>query len=152
MTQAPKYFDDLPVGFTFETGSQTLTEKAIIAFAAQYDAQPFHIDAAAAAASPFGGIIASGFHTMLAAFQLTLAAGVWNAASMGSPGMRDIAWKIPVRPGDSLLVRAEVVAARPSASRPDRGRTEIRYDVFNQTGALVMTYTATHILRRRAEG
>lgn len=143
------FFDDLPVGYRFETKSQTLTESEIISFAQTYDAQPFHIDPQAAAQSPYGGIIASGFHTMLTAFQLSLAANVWNEASMGSPGMRDIAWKIPVRPGDTLHVRAEVISATPSKSRPDRGRCDIRYDVINQDGQLAMTYTATHILRRR---
>ncbi|MCO0637733.1 MaoC family dehydratase [Lutimaribacter sp. EGI FJ00014] len=143
------YFDDLPVGYVFETGQATLTEDEIITFARQYDAQPFHIDAPAAAQSIYGGIIASGFHTMLVAFNLVLAADVWNEASMGSPGMRDIQWRHPVRPGDTLRVRAEVVAATPSKSRADRGRTEIRYDVLNQSGDVVMTYAATHILKRK---
>jgi acyl dehydratase len=142
------YFDDLPVGYIFETESRTLTEDEIIAFARQYDAQPFHIDRDAAAQSIYGGIIASGFHTMLVAFNLSLQADIWNEASMGSPGMRDVQWRHPVRPGDDLRVRAEVVASTPSASRPDRGRTEIRYDVLNQSGEVVMTYTATHILKR----
>jgi acyl dehydratase len=143
------YFDDLTVGFVFETGEQTLTEDEIIAFARQYDAQPFHIDAEAAVQSIYGGIIASGFHTMMVAFNLSLGAGVWSEASMGSPGMRDVQWRHPVRPGDTLRVRAEVVTSAPSTSRPDRGRTEIRSDVLNQSGKVVMTYTATHILKRR---
>ncbi|MFD1509483.1 MaoC family dehydratase [Lacimonas salitolerans] len=145
------YFDDLTVGYTFDTGTRTLSEEAIIAFAREYDAQPFHIDAGAAAQSIYGGIIASGFHTLLTAFQLTLEAGVWNEASMGSPGMRDVQWLAPVRPGDTLRVHARVVASAPSSSRPDRGRTEIAYDVINQSDTVVMRYTATHILKRAPE-
>lgn len=145
------YFDDLTVGTRFNTATRTLSEEAIVTFAREYDAQPFHIDAGAAAQSIYGGIIASGFHTLLTAFQLTLEAGVWNEASMGSPGMREIQWLAPVRPGDTLRVQAEVVASTPSASRPDRGRTEIAYTVLNQSDTVVMRYTAIHILKRRQD-
>lgn len=146
------YFDDLPVGYRFETGVKTLSEEEIVGFANQYDPQPFHTDQEAAAQSIYGGIIASGFQTMLISFGQVLAADIWNEASMGSPGMRDLIWKRPVYPGDRLLTRAEVVASTPSSSRPDRGRTEIRYDVFNQDDDLVMSYTATHILKRAQHG
>lgn len=144
------YFDDMPVGFAYETGSRRLTEAEIVGFARDYDPQPFHIDAEAAATSIYGGIIASGFQTLLTAFRLTLEAGIWNEASMGSPGMRDIQWLKPVRPGDTLRVRAEVIGATPSKSRPDRGRTEVLAEVLNQEGEVVMRYTATHILKRKA--
>jgi acyl dehydratase len=144
------FFDDLPVGYRFETGAQTLPLEAITDFARQWDPQPFHIDADAAAASPYGGIIASGFHTLLTSFTQTLGADVWNEASIGSPGMTDIQWLRPVRPGDTLRTLAEVVAAVPSTSRPDRGRTTIAYEVLNQSDEVVMRYTAIHILRRRA--
>ncbi len=145
---AERYFEDLPVGFRFETAARGLSLEDILAFARQWDPQPFHTDAEAAAASPYGGIIASGFHTMLVAFGLTLQAGVWSEASMGSPGMEDVRWLQPVRPGDVLHVRAEVVSSRPSTSRPDRGFAVIRYDVLRQDGVKVMSYIATHILRR----
>lgn len=144
------HFDDLHVGYVFETPARSLGEDEIVAFASEYDNQPFHTDPEAAAQSIYGGIIASGFQTLLTAFQLTLEADIWNEASMGSPGMRELQWRHPVRPGDALRVRAEVVASTPSASRPDRGRTEIRYDVLNQSGEVVMSYTATHILKRKA--
>lgn len=144
------FFDDLPVGYRFETGTQTLPRESITDFARQWDPQPFHIDADAAAASPYGGIIASGFHTLLTSFTQTLRADVWNEASMGSPGMTDIQWLRPVRPGDTLRTLAEVVASVPSTSRPDRGRTSIAYEVLNQSDEVVMRYTAIHILRRRA--
>ncbi len=144
------FFDDLPVGFRFQTGSRTLPLEAITEFARLWDPQPFHLDADAAAASPYGGIIASGFQTMLTSFTQTLEAGIWNEASMGSPGMTDVQWLRPVRPDDTLSTRAEVVASVPSASRPDRGRTTIAYEVVNQDGEAVMRYTAIHILRRKA--
>ena len=143
------FFDDLAVGFTFETPAHLFTQDDIIAYAQVYDPQPFHIDPEAAARSIYGGIIASGFHTMLVAFNLWLKAGIWNEASMGSPGMREVQWRRPVRPGDRLRIRAEVVGSSPSRSRADRGRIEVRTDVLNQADELVMSYTATHILKRK---
>ncbi|HUF57363.1 MAG TPA: MaoC family dehydratase [Thermohalobaculum sp.] len=143
------FLDDLEPGLAFETASRTLSEEDIVAFARLYDPQPFHVDPAAAAASPYGGIIASGFHTMLTAFALTLEANVWNEASLGSPGMDDIRWLAPVRPGDTLSVRGEVLSVAPSRSRPDRGRAEIAYSVRNAQGVEVMRYRCIHILARR---
>jgi len=143
------FFDDLPVGFTHETGSVTLGEDEIIAFARKYDPQPFHIDPEAAAASIYGGIIASGFQTLIVAFDLILNSGVWTEASMGSPGLDEVRWKLPVRPGDSLRVRMTVTASAPSASRPDRGRTTIFYEILNQKDELVSSYYATQLLKRQ---
>ncbi|MFQ5566021.1 MAG: MaoC family dehydratase [Paracoccaceae bacterium] len=143
------YFDDLPKGYSFETGTRTLSEDEIIAFARQWDPQSFHTDPEAARASPFGGLIASGFHTLLTAFNLTLGADVWNEASMGSPGMDSLRWMRPVRPGDTLRVRVEVTSSTPSRSRNDRGRTGFRHTVLNQNDDVVMTYQCTNILARR---
>lgn len=144
------YFDDLPVGFTFETGSRKIPLDEMVAFARQYDPQPFHIDEEAAKDTPYGGLIGSGFQTLIVGFLLTLEADIWNEASLGSPGIEELRWLKPVRPGDTLEVKAEVIGSTPSRSRPDRGRTEIRYDTYNQDGDKVMTYRTTHILRRRA--
>lgn len=143
------FFDDLPVGYAFETGSRGLTEAEILDFARQWDRQPFHTDPEAAKESDYGGLIASGFQTMMIAFDLVLEQGVWNEASMGSPGLENVRWIRPVRPGDSLTVKAEVVNSTPSQSRDDRGRTGIMYRVLNQHGAVVMTYQIIHILKRR---
>ena len=142
------YFDDLPVGYSFETTSKTLTREAIIGFAETWDPQAFHLDEEAARASIYGGLIASGFQTMMTAFVLTVEAGVWTNASMGSPGMDEIRWRLPVRPGDTLWARGTVLSSTPSTSRPDRGRTVIGYEVHNQKDEIVMSYSATHILRR----
>ena len=141
-------FDDFPPGYRFTTSAFSLTEAQIIAFAQENDPQPFHTDPVAAVESPYGGIIASGFQTMIEVFKKTLAEGGWAGASMGSPGMDEIRWYLPVRPGDSCHVEAEVESARASSSKPDRGFTVIRYDVINQDGAKVMSYKATHMLRR----
>ena len=142
------FFDDLPVGFVFETESKELPLGAIVAFARQWDPQSFHTDEEAAEKGPYGGIIASGFHTILTAFVLTIEANIWRDASMGSPGMDKVRWLLPVRPGDKLRARSTVVESRPSSSRPDRGRTVIRTEILNQKDELVSEYTATHILRR----
>ncbi len=146
------YFDDLPVGYRFETASRTLTEDEILAFAREWDPQYFHIDPEAAKQSPYGGLIASGFHTLLTAFKLVYGAGVWNEASMGSPGMEHLRWVRPVRPGDTLRVRVEVTSSTPSASRTDRGRTGFHHVMVNQDDETVMTYDCVVILQRRPAG
>lgn len=143
------FFDDLHVGFSFETDARALPEGEIIAFARQWDPQSFHLDPEAAKASPYGGLIASGFHTLLTAFTLELAAEVWTEASMGSPGMDAIRWLKPVRPGDRLRVRFEVTESRPSRSKPDRGMTRFAHTVLNQHDEAVMTYETMVILARK---
>ena len=142
------FFDDLPVGFTFETASRQIPLEEMVEFARKYDPQPFHIDEDAAKQTPYGGLIASGFQTMVVGFLLSLDANIWNDASLGSPGVDGLRWLKPVRPGDTLMVKAEVIGSEPSKSRPDRGRTQVRYDTYNQDGDRVMTYTTIHILRR----
>ncbi len=143
------FFDDLPKGYVFETGSRTLSEDDIIGFARQWDPQYFHTDPEAAKESPYGGLIASGFQTMLTAYALTLEANVWNEASMGSPGIDSLRWVRPVRPGDTLRVSVEVTSSAPSQSRGDRGRTGFQQTVRNQNGEIVMTYHCVSILARR---
>lgn len=143
------YFDDFPVGFTHETEAKLITLEAILDFANSWDPQPFHIDAEAAKETIYGGIIASGWHTLVTAFRLWYDSGLWAEASMGSPGMEDIRWIKPVRPGDSLRVRAEVIASKASETRPDRGRMTVRSQVFNQNDELVAEYSGIHLMRRR---
>jgi acyl dehydratase len=143
------YFDDLPVGYKFDTGAHQLSADAIKAFAQEWDPQPFHLDEEAAKTSPYGALIASGFHTLLAAFRLTVEAETWAESSMGGPGIKELLWLKPVYVDDTIRVSAEVMSARASQSKPDRGIVDIRNDVFNQSGELVAQYQATHILRRR---
>jgi acyl dehydratase len=143
------FFEDLPVGTTLETGTRTLSREEILAFAGDWDPQPFHLDDEAARASPYGGIIASGFHTILVAFNLVLAARDWSQSSIGSPGMDEIRWKAPVYPGDTLRVQAVVVRQTASRSKPDRGFVDLAAEVLNQKDEVVATYQGTHMLRRR---
>ncbi|MEL6768607.1 MAG: MaoC family dehydratase [Pseudomonadota bacterium] len=145
-----KGFEDFAPGQVFETAGETLSEAEIIAFAEKYDWQYFHTDPEAAKASPYGGLIASGFQTLLTAFGLTLAERQWRENSMGSPGMDNLRWRAPVRPGDTLKVSVEVLAARPSRSRPDRGTVTFGHTVTNQDGITVMTFDTMVIIRRRS--
>lgn len=143
------FFDDLPVGFTFETGKRAMPLDEILEFANKWDPQPFHTDAELAKESIYGGLIASGFQTIMAAFLLTLEADIFTESSMGSPGMDNIRWYLPVRPGDVIRVKATVLASVASKTRPDRGRTTVRYEVFNQNDERVAEYTAVQLLRRK---
>ena len=141
------YFEDFTPGRRFKTRGMTLTEAQIMDFAWQWDPQPFHVDAEAAAASPFGGIIGSGFQTLLVAFRLWFQENIMNEASMGSPGLDEVRWLKPVRPGDTLHVEAEVMESRASDSKPDRGYSKIKYAVVNQQGETVMTFTTMVLMK-----
>jgi acyl dehydratase len=143
------WFEDFVPGRIWETAGATLTEAQILDFAWSWDPQPFHLDRAAAEASPYGGLIASGFQTLLVAFRLFHAERIITPASIGSPGMDELRWLKPVRPGDTLRVRGEVISQTPSRSKPDRGAAVIAYAVTNQRGETVMSYRATHLLLKR---
>jgi len=143
-----RYLDDFATGQRFRTRGCTLSEGQILDFALHYDPQPFHLDRVAAMTGPYGGLIASGFQTLLVSFRLWYAEGVINAASLGSPGMDEVRWTAPVRPGDTLVVEAEVLEVRPSRSKPDRGTVVIAYAVENQDRRVVMTYRVSHLIAR----
>jgi acyl dehydratase len=142
------YFDDFEPGQTFNSRGVTLSESQILDFALLYDPQPFHLDKEAAAEGPFNGLIASGFQTLAVAFRIFYQANVINACSMGSPGLDNLRWIRPVRPGDTLKVGAKVREKRPSSSKPDRGTLIMDYVTTNQMGETVMTFTAIHIFAR----
>jgi len=148
---ADKYFDDFEVGDRVVTPGITLTESLIIDFAMRYDPQPFHIDAEAAKASNYGGLIASGFQTFALSFRMVLETGVLRACGMGSPGTDELRWLKPVRPGDTLHTEFEVLEKIPSRSKPDRGVLRIKYWVKNQRGEDVMTFLSLQLARRRVE-
>lgn len=143
------FFDDFRAGQRFETGQKRLIADDIVAFARQWDPQDFHLDAEAAENSQFGGLIASGFHTLLTAFVLTLESDTWREAGMGSPGMDAIRWLKPVRPGDVLRVAVTVAETRASRSKPDRGVVTFDHEVLNQAEEAVMTYRTMVILQRK---
>lgn len=145
------YFDDFQPGFTAESDQGApLTEEAIIAFARDYDPQSFHLDPEAAKASIYGGLIASGVQTMGIALRQVIESGIWAEASMGSPGLDNVRWTAPVRPGDRLRTRMTVLEVAPSKTRPDRGRVRFLYETTNQDGVTVMRYEATQLLKRRS--
>jgi acyl dehydratase len=143
------YFDDFQPDQVFDSKGVTLSESQILDFALLYDPQPFHLDKEAAAVGPFQGLIASGFQTLALAFRIFYQADVINAASMGSPGLDELRWLKPVRPGDTLKVKATVREKRASRSKTDRGTVIMDYEVANQLGEAVMTFTAIHILARK---
>lgn len=147
------FFEDFTPGTTRTFGGHTVTADDIIAFARQFDPQPFHLDESVAKASPYGGLIASGWHTASLCMRMCvddlLGAGT---ASLGSPGVDRMRWLKPVRPGDTLRVDLMVVAAKPSSSRPDRGSVTFDYAVKNQRDEVVMTMTACGIFLTRAAG
>jgi len=145
-----EWFEDYRVGDEFLGEPVTFSEKEIVEFARKYDPQSFHVDPAAAKASPFGGLIASGFHTVAAAFGGMLRAGFLGGRGMGSPGI-EIQWLKPVRPGDTLTMLARVVETRASRSKPDRGFVSIQSSITNQAGEEVMTLAFTEMIRTRPQ-
>lgn len=144
-----RYFDDFQVGEVRETGSLTVSREEIIAFAKQFDPQPFHLDDEAARSSIFGGLIASGWHTAAMCHSLIVKHLLSDSASLGSPGVDELRWLRPVRPGDTLTVRTEVLSLTPSKSKPDRGAIKFRFEVRSQSGETVMTEIANALFLRR---
>jgi acyl dehydratase len=146
------YLDDLRPGQTFRLGHRRVTREEIVDFATAWDPQPFHLDEAAAQASIYGQLIASGWHTACV-FMRLFADGLLNrSAAIGSPGLDELRWLKPVYAGDSLDARVEILEVRPSRSRPDRGAARIRCVVSNQRGDEVLTMIATVMFLRRAAG
>jgi len=144
-----RYLDDLTPGQQFTTPGVTLTEAEIIDFAWRYDPQSFHLDANAAADSPYGGLIASGFQSLAVCFRLFIQSGILAESSLGSPGIDELRWLAPVRPGDTLHCTIEVLEVRPSSSKPDRGIARLRYQAVNQRQEAVLSFIVNHLLRRR---
>ncbi len=144
------YFEDFEEGQVFELGEKTLTKEEIVAFAREYDPQPFHVDEEAAEGSVFGGLIASGWHTAAVFMRLYVDAILHRAASMGSPGVEELRWLKPVRPGDNLGARLTVLEAVPSATNPGRGTVYFLSEVHNERGEKVMTMKARGLFARRS--
>ena len=145
------YFEDLEAGQLVELGSHAVTEEEIVAFARQWDPQPFHVDPEAAKETVFGGLIASGWHTGAMWMRLYVDSLLDGAASMGSPGIEELRWLAPVRPGDMLTGKLTVLETTPSERRPDRGTVRIRGEMVNQDGVVVMSMTSRgHFGRRPA--
>jgi acyl dehydratase len=144
------YFEDFPVGKVIELGSYTMTEERIIAFAREFDPQPFHTDPVRARDSAFGGLVASGWHTAAVYMRLLVQGFIDSVvSSMGSPGVDKIEWLEPVRPGDTLTGRLTIIDAIPSKSRADRGTIKTLGEVLNQHGRVVMTIRGVGFFGRR---
>lgn len=147
---APKYYwEDLTVGSTRELGSVSPTREQILDFAGQFDPQPFHLDEAAAKASVFGNLCASGWHTCAMAMRLMVDNFLNEAASLGSPGLESVKWLRPVFPGDTLKLRHTVLESRPMNSRPDVGLVRTLWEMHNQHGDKVLHMEGWAMFRRR---
>lgn len=134
-----RYFEDYAAGLTVEYGAATLEADEIVAFGRRYDPQPFHVDPERAAQGPVGGLIASGWQTAAVMMRLLVEHFLSSVASLGSPGVDELRWLAPVRPGDTLSIRVTVIEARRSRSKPDRGLIRTLIEVLNQRREVVMT-------------
>lgn len=143
------YFEDLPVGRTFETGTVTANAAEITRFAASFDPQPFHLDEAAAKDTFFGGLVASGWHTAAMTMRLLVTSGLPIAGGVIGAG-GEVTWPRPVYPGDTLRAVIEIVAAKRSATRPERGMVTVRVETRNQKGEPVQIMTARLVVPVRA--
>jgi acyl dehydratase len=143
------HFEDFPVGKTMTLGPRTIGAEEIVKFARKFDPQPFHLSEEAGKKSLFGGLAASGWHTASIAMRLIFDGFLADTLSHGSPGIPQLRWTKPVRPGDALTLLAKVVEVKPSQSKPDRGIVSIEYEMQDATGETKMRMTAKHLLGRR---
>jgi len=143
------YWEDFPVGSVKTFGATRVTREAILAFAQQFDPQPFHLDEQAAKASLFGGLCASGWHTCAMTMRMMCDEYLLDSAGLGSPGLDNIRWLKPVFPDDVLSMRHEILEARPMASKPKVGLTRSSWTVCNQHGDTVMSMEGWGMFRRR---
>lgn len=144
-----RHWEDFQVGEVTEVGPVTVSQDEIIEFATRFDPQPFHVDPEAARRSPFGGLIASGWHTTALFMGMFVRAVLLDSVSLGSPGVEEIRWTAPVRPGDTLTGRSTVVDVQPSSKDPGRGTVITENEVFNQDGVLVLRLKARSFFARK---
>jgi acyl dehydratase len=143
------YFEDYVPGTVLTLWTDRVSEASIIEFARRFDPQEFHINPAAAADGPYGGVIASGLHTFALAGHAMAVGYLSPESSLPSPGAEDLRWHAPVRPDDTLTWRATVLGVRPSQSNPSRGIVRTRVEAIKQDGSLALSMTAIHLIRRR---
>lgn len=143
------WFEDLTPGREFQLGTVTVTKEAIVEFATEFDPQSFHVDEDAAATGPFGGLIASGWHTGSLWMRLYADNLLAHTDSRGSPGMEELRWWAPVRPGDVLTASTRIVDAQPSSKDPTRGTVFTESAMTNQDGVVVMSMTSRGMFGRR---
>jgi acyl dehydratase len=147
-----RYFEDFRVGEVVTLGRKRVSREEIVAFAREYDPQPFHLDDEAGARSPYGGLIASGWHTAAMFMGLFVREILLGSASLGSPGVEELRWLRPVRPGDELTGVVRVVDVRASERNPSRGTVTTESEVLNQDGEVVMRMRARGFFARRPPG
>ena len=147
-----RWFEDYAVGSTGEYGPIAVTEDDVVDFGRRFDPQPFHVDAGAAAAGPFGGLIASGWHTCALMMRLLATEYLSPVSSLGSPGVDELRWLAPVRPGAALTLRTTVTEARISRSKPDRGLLRTRVELVDGGGTVVLSMVAMNLVRSRPAG
>ncbi|GAA5132232.1 MaoC family dehydratase [Alloalcanivorax gelatiniphagus] len=147
--QSDRYFEDYPEGAVYEFGPIEVDEEELLSFARRFDPQPMHIDPEAAAAGPFGGLIASGWHTLSLMMRLMVDHYVSEVAGLASPGVDEVRWLRPVRPGDRLTLRATVLEARPSRSKADRGVIFALMESVNQDGQVVASFKGMNLILKR---
>jgi len=144
-----KWWEDFEVGSAVDIGKHTFGADEIVAFGRQFDPQPYHADPAAAKNSPFGGLIASGWHVCAAGMRMLTERILGQAHTLGSPGIENVRWLKPVRAGDTLAYRVIVAESRPSASKPGLGLVKHRWEARNQDGELALTLEGWILVRRR---
>jgi acyl dehydratase len=146
------YWEDFNPGRIFEHGPRRISREEIVGFAAEFDPQPMHLDEIAARTTLLGGLSASGWHACCILMRMCADSFVLNSASMGAPGVDEVKWLIPIRPGDVLTLRATVLETRASGSRPDMGFVRFMFELVNQVGERAMTLTTSLMMSRRADG
>lgn len=146
------FLEDYRPGTTRTLGSITVSEDEIIAFATQFDPQPMHVDVDAATHGPFGGLIASGWHTCALTMRVLVDEYFSAESSLVSPGVDEVRWLSPVRAGDVLSVKVTVLDNRRSTRKPDRGTVRTAIETVNQNGVTVLGLTAINLIRARGEG
>ena len=151
-TSIKYYWEDMPVGSTHDLGTITPTAEEIVAFATQFDPQPFHLDEEAAKQSVFGGLCASGWHTCSMAMRLMVTNFLLESSSQGSPGLENIKWLKPVFPGDTLRLQHTVIESRPMTKRLDVGLVRTVWAMFNQRGEQVLHMEGWGMFRRKTPG
>jgi acyl dehydratase len=144
-----RWFEDYSAGSVYEYGHLTVTEAEILEFAGRFDPQPIHVDPDFAAAGPFGGIIGSGWHSAGLAMRLIADHYLSRVASLASPGVDELRWQVPLRPGDTVRLRTTIAETRPSRSKDDRGLVITQVELINADGGVPVGFRAMNILRRR---
>ncbi|HMJ41655.1 MAG TPA: MaoC family dehydratase [Pseudolabrys sp.] len=146
------HWEDFELGAVAIYGPRLVTREEIVAFAAEFDPQPMHLDEAAASATLLGGLGASGWHTCCLTMRMIADGFLLNSSSMGSPGIEEVRWLAPLRPGTRIRLRSTVLDVRASKSRPEMGLAKMNFEVLDDSDAIIMTLVTTFMLGRREAG